>query len=183
MGRDHLAGHPRRRDPDGHHLSSGRAVEPERPARPAAPAVTAFCFAREAVPTRPPRRAPPALRTGPTSARSESSRGACPPLPLFATVPLGRRTDHLPCAPLLFAGVVMLRAAALGDIADSLPSMATWTVCPTRGRRPCPSRSGRAVAAAVGYRVALARDTGEGAGPGGRCAAGAGAFLNRTSGI
>lgn len=49
-------------------------------------------------------------------------------LPLFAAVPLGRRTDHGRCAPLLPAGVVLIAGGcALSGLADSLWTMAMWS--------------------------------------------------------
>jgi MFS family permease len=49
-------------------------------------------------------------------------------LPLFAAVPLGRRTDHGRCAPLLPAGVVLISGGcALSGVADSLWAMAVWS--------------------------------------------------------
>ncbi|MEV5175550.1 MFS transporter [Streptomyces flaveolus] len=49
-------------------------------------------------------------------------------LPLFAAVPLGRRTDHGRCAPLLPAGVVLVAAGcALSGLAGSLWAMALWS--------------------------------------------------------
>ncbi|MEV5887595.1 MFS transporter [Streptomyces sp. NPDC052020] len=49
-------------------------------------------------------------------------------LPLFAAVPLGRRTDHGRCAPLLPAGVVLIAGGcALSGVADSLWAMALWS--------------------------------------------------------
>ncbi|MCS0602023.1 MFS transporter [Streptomyces sp. LP11] len=49
-------------------------------------------------------------------------------LPLFAAVPLGRRTDHGRCAPLLPVGVVLLSGGcALSGVADSLAAMALWS--------------------------------------------------------
>ncbi|MET8766960.1 MFS transporter [Streptomyces sp. NPDC004658] len=49
-------------------------------------------------------------------------------LPLFAAVPLGRRTDHGRCAPLLPAGVVLIAAGcALSGLAGSLWAMALWS--------------------------------------------------------
>ncbi|MFF7654166.1 MFS transporter [Streptomyces sp. NPDC007983] len=49
-------------------------------------------------------------------------------LPLFAAVPLGRRTDHGRCAPLLPVGVVLIAAGCgLSGTADSLPAMAAWS--------------------------------------------------------
>ncbi|MET8564986.1 MFS transporter [Streptomyces flaveolus] len=49
-------------------------------------------------------------------------------LPLFAAVPLGRRTDHGRCAPLLPAGVALIAAGcALSGLAGSLWAMALWS--------------------------------------------------------
>ncbi|MFC7261956.1 MFS transporter [Streptomyces lutosisoli] len=49
-------------------------------------------------------------------------------LPLFAAVPLGRRTDHGRCAPLLPAGVVLIAGGcAMSGRADSLAAMAAWS--------------------------------------------------------
>lgn len=49
-------------------------------------------------------------------------------LPLFAAVPLGRRTDHGRCAPLLTVGALLISGGcALGATADSLAAMAGWS--------------------------------------------------------
>ncbi|MGP3928034.1 MFS transporter [Streptomyces sp. 8N616] len=49
-------------------------------------------------------------------------------LPLFAAVPLGRRTDHGRCAPLLPVGVALIAVGcALSGTAGSLPAMAAWS--------------------------------------------------------
>ncbi|MFJ7150044.1 MFS transporter [Streptomyces sp. NPDC100445] len=49
-------------------------------------------------------------------------------LPLFAAVPLGRRTDHGRCAPLLAAGVALIAGGcALGGLAGSLWATALWS--------------------------------------------------------
>ncbi|GHB41909.1 MFS transporter [Streptomyces umbrinus] len=49
-------------------------------------------------------------------------------LPLFAAVPLGRRTDHGRCAPLLPVGVVLIAGGcALSGTANSLAAMAAWS--------------------------------------------------------
>ncbi|MFI5886336.1 MFS transporter [Streptomyces sp. NPDC051554] len=49
-------------------------------------------------------------------------------LPLFAAVPLGRRTDHGRCAPLLPVGVVLISGGcALSGLANSLWAMAMWS--------------------------------------------------------
>ncbi|GGT17997.1 MFS transporter [Streptomyces chromofuscus] len=49
-------------------------------------------------------------------------------LPLFAAVPLGRRTDHGRCAPLLPVGVVLISGGcALSGLAGSLWAMAVWS--------------------------------------------------------
>ncbi|WP_405766334.1 MFS transporter [Streptomyces sp. NBC_01538] len=49
-------------------------------------------------------------------------------LPLFAAVPLGRRTDHGRCAPLLAVGALLVAGGcALGASANSLGVMAAWS--------------------------------------------------------
>ncbi|MYY00227.1 MFS transporter [Streptomyces sp. SID486] len=49
-------------------------------------------------------------------------------LPLFAAVPLGRRTDHGRCAPLLTAGVLLITGGcALSGLAGSSAAMALWS--------------------------------------------------------
>ncbi|MFE2941714.1 MFS transporter [Streptomyces sp. NPDC059255] len=49
-------------------------------------------------------------------------------LPLFAAVPLGRRTDHGRCVPLLVTGVVLISAGcALSGLAGSLVELAAWS--------------------------------------------------------
>ncbi|WP_329202801.1 MFS transporter [Streptomyces sp. NBC_01435] len=49
-------------------------------------------------------------------------------LPLFAAVPLGRRTDHGRCAPLLPLGVVLIAGGcALSGRAGTLTAMAAWS--------------------------------------------------------
>ncbi|MFF2329322.1 MULTISPECIES: MFS transporter [unclassified Streptomyces] len=49
-------------------------------------------------------------------------------LPLFAAVPLGRRTDHGRCAPLLPSGVALIAGGcALSGRADSLTALAAWS--------------------------------------------------------
>ncbi|MFD7895312.1 MFS transporter [Streptomyces sp. NPDC059743] len=49
-------------------------------------------------------------------------------LPLFAAVPLGRRTDQGRCAPLLVAGVVLISAGcALSGTAGSLAALGAWS--------------------------------------------------------
>ncbi|OPF70517.1 MFS transporter [Streptomyces antioxidans] len=49
-------------------------------------------------------------------------------LPLFAAVPLGRRTDHGRCAPLLPVGVVLIATGCgFSGTAGSLPAMAAWS--------------------------------------------------------
>ncbi|MFJ1836909.1 MFS transporter [Streptomyces sp. NPDC094461] len=49
-------------------------------------------------------------------------------LPLFAAVPLGRRTDHGRCAPLLPLGVLLIAGGcALSGRADTLTAMAAWS--------------------------------------------------------
>ncbi|MEU6668906.1 MFS transporter [Streptomyces sp. NPDC046727] len=49
-------------------------------------------------------------------------------LPLFAAVPLGRRTDHGRCAPLLPVGVVLIAGGCvLSGLVNSLAAMALWS--------------------------------------------------------
>ncbi|MGQ4418265.1 MFS transporter [Streptomyces sp. SAS_269] len=49
-------------------------------------------------------------------------------LPLFAAVPLGRRTDHGRCAPLLPVGVVLIfGGCVLSGLVDSLWATALWS--------------------------------------------------------
>ncbi|MFI9807059.1 MFS transporter [Streptomyces sp. NPDC052301] len=49
-------------------------------------------------------------------------------LPLFAAVPLGRRTDHGRCAPLLPVGVVLIAGGcALSGLVNSLWATALWS--------------------------------------------------------
>ncbi|MFJ6751125.1 MFS transporter [Streptomyces sp. NPDC091266] len=49
-------------------------------------------------------------------------------LPLLVAVPLGRRTDHGRCAPLLVVGVALISGGcALSGLAGSLPTMAAWS--------------------------------------------------------
>ncbi|WP_254886256.1 MFS transporter [Streptomyces sp. NA02950] len=49
-------------------------------------------------------------------------------LPLFAAVPLGRRTDHGRCAPLLPVGVALIATGcAFSATAGTLPGMAAWS--------------------------------------------------------
>lgn len=49
-------------------------------------------------------------------------------LPLLVAVPLGRRTDHGRCAPLLVVGVALISGGcALSGLAGALPVMAAWS--------------------------------------------------------
>ncbi|MEN2418159.1 MFS transporter [Streptomyces rimosus] len=49
-------------------------------------------------------------------------------LPLLVAVPLGRRTDHGRCAPLLVLGVALITGGCvLSGVAGSLPAMAAWS--------------------------------------------------------
>ncbi|UKY55144.1 MFS transporter [Streptomyces inhibens] len=49
-------------------------------------------------------------------------------LPLLVAVPLGRRTDHGRCAPLLVVGVALISGGcALSGLAGSLAAMAAWS--------------------------------------------------------
>ncbi|MFG2136914.1 MFS transporter [Streptomyces sp. NPDC048650] len=49
-------------------------------------------------------------------------------LPLLVAVPLGRRTDHGRCAPLLVVGVALIGGGcALSGLTGTLPAMAAWS--------------------------------------------------------
>ncbi|MET8830294.1 MFS transporter [Streptomyces sp. NPDC004610] len=90
--------------------------------------VIAFTFAQAAVSMARPAVSYRALALGADERAVGIIAGAYALLPLFAAVPLGRRTDHGRCAPLLPAGVVLIAAGCvLGGRADSLAAMAVWS--------------------------------------------------------
>ncbi|MEU5363563.1 MFS transporter [Streptomyces sp. NPDC005925] len=87
--------------------------------------VVAFCFAQGAVSMARPAVSYRALALGADERAVGVIAGAYALLPLFAAVPLGRRTDHGRCAPLLPAGVVLIAGGcALSGAAGSLWAMA-----------------------------------------------------------
>ncbi|MBT2399676.1 MFS transporter [Streptomyces sp. ISL-100] len=90
--------------------------------------VIAFGFAQAAVSMARPAVSYRALALGADERAIGVIAGVYALLPLFAAVPLGRRTDHGRCAPLLPAGVVLIAAGcALSGTANSLAVMAAWS--------------------------------------------------------
>ncbi|GAA1520117.1 MFS transporter [Streptomyces albidochromogenes] len=90
--------------------------------------VIAFGFAQAAVSMARPAVSYRALALGADERAVGVIAGVYALLPLFAAVPLGRRTDRGRCAPLLPAGVVLISGGcALSGTADSLVAMAAWS--------------------------------------------------------
>ncbi|MFD5270607.1 MFS transporter [Streptomyces sp. NPDC058335] len=90
--------------------------------------VIAFGFAQGAVSMARPAVSYRALALGADERAIGVIAGVYALLPLFAAVPLGRRTDHGRCAPLLPFGVVLISGGcALSGVAGSLWSMALWS--------------------------------------------------------
>ncbi|MFI1225377.1 MULTISPECIES: MFS transporter [unclassified Streptomyces] len=90
--------------------------------------VIAFAFAQGAVSMARPAVSYRALALGADEAAIGVIAGVYALLPLFVAVPLGRRTDHGRCAPLLPLGVLLISGGcALSGIASSLPAMAAWS--------------------------------------------------------
>ncbi|MER6069188.1 MFS transporter [Streptomyces sp. NPDC001817] len=90
--------------------------------------VLAFGFAQGAVSMARPAVSYRALALGADARAVGVIAGVYALLPLFAAVPLGRRTDHGRCAPLLPAGVVLISGGcALSGLAGSLWTMALWS--------------------------------------------------------
>ncbi|MFF1758456.1 MFS transporter [Streptomyces sp. NPDC058266] len=90
--------------------------------------VIAFSFAQGAVSMARPAVSYRALALGADERAIGVIAGVYALLPLFAAVPLGRRTDHGRCAPLLPIGVVLIAGGcALSGTADSLAAMAAWS--------------------------------------------------------
>ncbi|MGX1881901.1 MFS transporter [Streptomyces sp. NPDC055287] len=90
--------------------------------------VIAFGFAQAAVSMARPAVSYRALALGADERAVGAIAGVYALLPLFAAVPLGRRTDHGRCAPLLPVGVVLISGGcALSGTADSLAAMAAWS--------------------------------------------------------
>jgi MFS family permease len=90
--------------------------------------VIAFSFAQGAVSMARPAVSYRALALGADERAVGVIAGVYALLPLFAAVPLGRRTDHGRCAPLLPVGVVLISGGcAMSGLADSLGAMAIWS--------------------------------------------------------
>src|SRR4051794_17996001 len=90
--------------------------------------VIAFGFAQGAVSMARPAVSCRALALGADERAIGVIAGVYALLPLFAAVPLGRRTDHGRCAPLLPVGVVLIAGGcALSGTANSLTAMAAWS--------------------------------------------------------
>ncbi|MEU8675895.1 MFS transporter [Streptomyces sp. NPDC048560] len=90
--------------------------------------VIAFSFAQGAVSMARPAVSYRALSLGADERAIGVITGVYALLPLFAAVPLGRRTDHGRCAPLLPLGVLLIAGGcALSGTAASLPAMAAWS--------------------------------------------------------
>ncbi|MEU9284800.1 MFS transporter [Streptomyces sp. NPDC048275] len=90
--------------------------------------VIAFAFAQGAVSMARPAVSYRALALGADERAIGVIAGVYALLPLFAAVPLGRRTDHGRCAPLLPVGVVLIAGGcALSGTANSLAAMAAWS--------------------------------------------------------
>ncbi|MFJ9623402.1 MFS transporter [Streptomyces sp. NPDC101181] len=90
--------------------------------------VIAFAFAQGAVSMARPAVSYRALALGADETAVGVIAGVYALLPLFVAVPLGRRTDHGRCAPLLPLGVLLIGGGcALSATASSLPAMAAWS--------------------------------------------------------
>ncbi|MGW7266786.1 MFS transporter [Streptomyces sp. NPDC054842] len=90
--------------------------------------VIAFGFAQGAVSMARPAVSYRALALGADERAVGVIAGVYALLPLFAAVPLGRRTDHGRCAPLLPLGVVLIAGGcALSGTANSVAVMAAWS--------------------------------------------------------
>ncbi|WP_127466339.1 MFS transporter [Streptomyces sp. B27] len=90
--------------------------------------VIAFAFAQGAVSMARPAVSYRALALGADETAVGVIAGVYALLPLFAAVPLGRRTDHGRCAPLLPIGVVLISGGcALSGVVSSLPAVAAWS--------------------------------------------------------
>jgi MFS family permease len=90
--------------------------------------VIAFSFAQGAVSMARPAVSYRALALGADERAIGVIAGVYALLPLFAAVPLGRRTDHGRCAPLLPVGVVLISGGcALSGVVGSLWAMALWS--------------------------------------------------------
>lgn len=90
--------------------------------------VIAFAFAQGAVSMARPAVSYRALSLGADERAIGVIAGVYALLPLFAAVPLGRRTDHGRCAPLLPVGVLLIGGGcALSGTSGSLAELAAWS--------------------------------------------------------
>ncbi|MFF3303493.1 MFS transporter [Streptomyces sp. NPDC002908] len=90
--------------------------------------VIAFAFAQGAVSMARPAVSYRALSLGADERAIGVIAGVYALLPLFAAVPLGRRTDHGRCAPLLPVGVLLIGGGcALSGASGSLAALAAWS--------------------------------------------------------
>ncbi|QGV81421.1 MFS transporter [Streptomyces ficellus] len=90
--------------------------------------VAAFAFAQAAVSMARPAVSYRALALGADERAIGVTAGVYALLPLFAAVPLGRRTDRGRCTPLLAVGVVLVAGGcALSGTAGSPAGMAAWS--------------------------------------------------------
>ncbi|MGW1816533.1 MFS transporter [Streptomyces sp. NPDC002125] len=90
--------------------------------------VIAFAFAQGAVSMARPAVSYRALSLGADERAIGVIAGVYALLPLFAAVPLGRRTDHGRCAPLLPVGVLLIGGGcALSGTSGSLAALAAWS--------------------------------------------------------
>ncbi|WP_419993686.1 MFS transporter [Streptomyces boninensis] len=90
--------------------------------------VITFAFAQGAVSMARPAVSYRALALGADARAVGIIAGVYAVLPLLAAVPLGRRTDHGRCAPLLPVGVALIGiGCALSGLAESLAAMAAWS--------------------------------------------------------
>ncbi|POX39003.1 MFS transporter [Streptomyces sp. Ru73] len=90
--------------------------------------VLTFSFAQAAVSMARPAVSYRALALGADETAVGVITGVYALLPLLVAVPLGRRTDHGRCTPLLAVGVALITGGcALSGLASSLPAMAAWS--------------------------------------------------------
>ncbi|MET9296015.1 MFS transporter [Streptomyces sp. NPDC003077] len=90
--------------------------------------VLTFAFAQSAVSMARPAVSYRALALGADERAVGVIAGVYALLPLLVAVPLGRRTDHGRCAPLLVVGVALIAGGcALSGVAGSVPEMAAWS--------------------------------------------------------
>ncbi|GAA0472755.1 MFS transporter [Streptomyces olivaceiscleroticus] len=90
--------------------------------------VLTFAFAQTAVSMARPAVSYRALALGADETAVGVITGVYALLPLLVAVPLGRRTDHGRCTPLLAVGVALIAGGcALSGLVASLPAMAAWS--------------------------------------------------------